>query len=89
MLFNHKSLILEPTEDDVFIDDPGIDSLPYFDLEHFPGMKELSKNEVDPSSSQLVIPQGMIFGNDIVSTAQVNDVWLYHYKISITLFVVD
>lgn len=49
----------------------GIDFLPYFDLEPLPGMMELSRSETDSVSDQINIPQGFIFGRDIISTVQV------------------
>lgn len=45
-------------------------SLPMFDLENLPGVRELSR-EVDSSSDPIVIERGLVLGNDVITTAQV------------------
>lgn len=42
-----------------------------FDLEDFPGVMELSRDEVDSSSDPINIDGGLILGNEVVTTAQV------------------
>jgi len=45
--------------------------VPYFDLESFPGVKEL-KREKDANSEPITIPFGILFGDRIVKTAYVS-----------------
>ena len=42
-----------------------------FDLENYPGVMELSREETDPTSEPIIIDRGLVLGNDIVTTAQV------------------
>ena len=46
------------------------DSLPLFDIENFPGVMELPR-EVDSTSDPIIIERGLIFGDVVVTTAQV------------------
>ena len=47
------------------------DFLPMFDIEAFPGVMELSRNQIDPFSDPIVIDGGLVLGNEVVTTALV------------------
>lgn len=46
--------------------------LPFLDLMTFPGVKELAKTEADSVSDPIVIPDGLVFGNQIATMAFVS-----------------
>ena len=48
--------------------------IPMFDLTTLPSVKELSKDSVDPSSDPINIPDGLIIGDEVVTTAYVSRV---------------
>lgn len=49
-----------------------IEFLPFADLTEFPGVKELDKTGPDPTSEAVYIPDGLIFGDKIVTSAYVS-----------------
>ena len=46
-------------------------SLPFFDITNFPGVSELEK-VIDSTSEAIKIPNGLIFGNEVVSSVYVS-----------------
>ncbi len=44
-------------------------SLEIFDISEFPGVQELDRSEADSSSPPINIPDGVIFGNQLVTSA--------------------
>ena len=49
-----------------------IDSLPFVNLTGFPGVKELDNTEPDATSDPINIPDGFVFGDEIVTSAYVS-----------------
>lgn len=56
-----------------------VDSLPFVNLTAFPGVKELDKAVPDATSEPIYIPDGLIFGDDIVTSTYVGP---YHFIVS-------
>ena len=48
-----------------------VNFLPFLDLTTFPGVLELDNTEADSTSDPIVIPDGLVFGNKIVTLAYV------------------
>ena len=49
-----------------------IDSLPFVNLMEFPGVMELDETKPDSTSGPIYIPDGLIFGDKIVTSAYVS-----------------
>ena len=49
--------------------------LPFLDLTNFPGVMELDNAQVDGFSDPIVIPDGLIFGDQIATLAYVSHAW--------------
>ena len=56
-----------------------VDSVPFFDLETFPGVKELDKVQ-DSNSNPIFVPGGMIMGSRKVSTIYVRQCNVHKYN---------
>ena len=67
-LYDFLFAVTDPGDVDMVFE---TDFLPLFDLENFPGVMELSREEIDATSEPIVIDRGLLLGNDIVTTAQV------------------
>ena len=55
--------------------------LPFFDLTVFPGVMELDTTQVDVTSDPINIPDGLIFGDRIVTSVYVS--LMYSYGLAI------
>lgn len=49
-----------------------IDFLPFLDLTTFPGVSELDNTQPDATSDAIIIPRGLVFGDNIVTLAYVS-----------------
>ncbi len=43
--------------------------VPFMDITEFPGVAELGRTEVDGASEAIIIPNGLLFGESLVTTA--------------------
>ncbi len=50
------------------------DFVEFFDITEFPGVAELDRNVLDGASEAIIIPNGLWFGQDIVTEAFVSPI---------------
>ena len=60
--------------------------LPFFNLTNLPSVKELSKDTIDSSSDPINIPDGLIFGDRVVTSAYVSKINVVHCMASICFY---